>query len=105
MASNEFPAGLSSAEVAARQAASGYNELSADEGRSLGRIAAEVLREPMFLLLLGAGSIYLLMGDVHEAMILLGFVFVIMGITIFHISREFDQIDTEQLTALKDTPS
>jgi hydrogenase-4 component E len=29
----------------------------------------------------------------------------VMGITIFHISREFDQIDTEQLTALKDTTS
>ena len=29
----------------------------------------------------------------------------VMGITIFHISREFDQIDTEQLTALKDTSS
>ncbi len=29
----------------------------------------------------------------------------VMGITIFHISREFDQIDTAQLTALKDTPS
>jgi hydrogenase-4 component E len=29
----------------------------------------------------------------------------VMGITIFHISREFDQIDTEQLTSLKDTAS
>ena len=29
----------------------------------------------------------------------------VMGITIFHISREFDQIDTDQLTALKDTTS
>lgn len=29
----------------------------------------------------------------------------VMGITIFHISREFDRIDTDQLTALKDTPS
>ena len=29
----------------------------------------------------------------------------VMGITIFHISREFDQIDTEQLRALKDTSS
>lgn len=27
----------------------------------------------------------------------------VMGITIFHISREFDHIDTEQLTALKDS--
>lgn len=29
----------------------------------------------------------------------------VMGITIFHISRAFDQIDTEQLTSLKDTAS
>jgi hydrogenase-4 component E len=29
----------------------------------------------------------------------------VMGITIFHISREFDRIDTDQLTALRDTPS
>jgi hydrogenase-4 component E len=29
----------------------------------------------------------------------------VMGIAIFHISREFDQIDTTQLTALKDTSS
>ncbi|MBN1270280.1 MAG: hydrogenase [Kiritimatiellae bacterium] len=29
----------------------------------------------------------------------------VMGIAIFHISRAFDQIDTDQLTALKDTPS
>jgi hydrogenase-4 component E len=29
----------------------------------------------------------------------------IMGIMLFHISREFDQIDTEQLTSLKDTAS
>ena len=100
MASNEFPTGLSSAEVAARQAASGYNELAADEGRSLSRIAAEVLREPMFLLLLGAGSIYLLMGDVHEAMILLGFVFVIMGITIFQERRTEKTLD-----ALRDLSS
>lgn len=28
----------------------------------------------------------------------------VMGITIFHISREFDHIDTQQLTALKDWP-
>ncbi len=100
MSSNEFPTGLTAAEVVARQACGGYNELSAGEGRSLARIAAEVLREPMFLLLLGAGSIYLLMGDVHEALILLGFVFVIMGITIFQARRTEKTLD-----ALRDLSS
>ena len=95
-----FPSGLSFPEVAARQAAEGYNELDAGQARSLFKIVAEVLREPMFLLLLGAGSIYLLMGDVHEASILLGFVFVIMGITIFQERR------TERaLEALRDLSS
>lgn len=28
----------------------------------------------------------------------------VMGITIFHISREFDRIDTDPLTSLRDTP-
>ena len=100
MTSNEFPTGLTSAEVAVRQAANGFNEISAGERRSLFRIAVEVLREPMFLLLLGAGSIYLLMGDVHEALILLGFVLVIMGITIFQERRTEKTLD-----ALRDLSS
>ena len=31
--------------------------------RGLAALAGEVVREPMFLLLLGAGAVYLLMGD------------------------------------------
>lgn len=100
MSSNEFPTGLSSAEVISRQKSEGFNELGADQGRSLFRIALEVVREPMFLLLLGAGSIYLLMGDVHEALILLGFVFVIMGVTILQERRTEKALD-----ALRDLSS
>ncbi len=58
------------------------------------------MREPMFLLLLGAGSIYLLMGDVHEAMILLGFVVVIMAVTILQEHRTERALD-----ALRDLSS
>jgi hypothetical protein len=46
-----------------------------------------VVREPMFLLLLGAGAIYLLMGDPHEALVLLGFVVVIIGVTVLQERR------------------
>ncbi len=37
----------------------------------------------MFLLLLACGTIYLLLGDVQEAVMLLGFVFVVLGITLY----------------------
>ncbi len=75
--------GLSSAEAAARLLQDGPNELPSAKPRSLLQITLEVLREPMFLLLLAGGTIYLLLGDLQEALLLLGFVFVIIGITLY----------------------
>jgi P-type Ca2+ transporter type 2C len=51
--------------------------------RSILAIAFEVAREPMFLLLVAGGLVYLLLGDLQEALMLLGFVFVVMGITLY----------------------
>jgi len=62
--------------------ADGPNELPSAKPRSILAIAAEVVREPMFLLLVGGGVIYLLVGDVQEALMLLGFVFAVIGITL-----------------------
>jgi Ca2+-transporting ATPase len=74
--------GLTAVEAARRLAAEGYNELPSARRRSLLTIALGVVREPMFLLLVACGTIYLLLGDVHEALTLLAFVFVVMGITL-----------------------
>ena len=60
----------------------GPNELPSAKPRSVFRIAAEVIREPMFLLLVAGGAIYLLLGDLQEGLLLLGFVFVVIGITL-----------------------
>ncbi len=65
--------GLSSAEARARLRQDGPNELPQDQRRYLPRIAWDAVREPMLQLLLGAGVIYLLLGDLSEALILLGF--------------------------------
>jgi Ca2+-transporting ATPase len=75
--------GLSSGEAAARLATDGWNELPSSRPRSLVAIAWQVLREPMFLLLIGASAIYLVLGDVREAAVLSASVFVVMGITFF----------------------
>ena len=42
----------------------------------------EVLREPMFLLLLAAAAIYLVLGDVREALVLAASILVILAITV-----------------------
>ena len=73
--------GLDGEEAARRLAADGPNELAAQGPRALLAIAREVLTEPMFLLLLAAASIYLVLGDVREALVLAASIMVIVAIT------------------------
>jgi len=73
--------GLSENEASEILKEQGYNELPSQKKQSLFSILLNVLKEPMLLLLLGAGLIYLFLGEVKDALILLTFVFVVMGIT------------------------
>ncbi len=73
--------GLTNATVQERFKTEGYNELPSSQQRTVFTIAFEVVKEPMFLLLVACGVLYLILGDFKEAILLLGFVFVIMGIT------------------------
>jgi len=75
--------GLSEEEAASRIKTDGYNELPTTKKRTLIDTVLEVMKEPMFILLVACGSIYLLLGDVAEAGMLLCFVFVVIGITIY----------------------
>ena len=92
--------GLSNAEAAARLGADGANELPTAARRTPLRIAAEVLREPMFALLIGAGIIYLLLGDLGEALLLLVFASLSVAITIIQEARS-----ERVLEALRDLTS
>ena len=73
--------GLSEAEARDKLRAQGYNELPTARARSSLAIVAEILRDPIFILLVAGGALYLILGDVQEALILLGFVVLLMGIT------------------------
>jgi Ca2+-transporting ATPase len=79
--------GLSKQEAAARLAAEGPNVLPRPESRTFLRIVAEILREPMFALLLGAGAVYLLLGDLKEAVILFLFACTSVGIAVVQEAR------------------
>ena len=80
-------AGLSSAEAADRLKSDGYNELPAAEHRGVYRIAFEVVRQPMFALLIAGGVVYLILGDHVEAMLLIAFASLSVVITIVQESR------------------
>ena len=86
--------GLSDQEVARQLSQDGYNELAAGNQRTIVRIVLEVMREPMFLLLLIAGLIYLILGDTGDALMLLGFVFITMAITIVQARRTERVLET-----------
>ena len=92
--------GLSEADVQARLRTEGYNELPRPDRRTPLRIVLEVLREPMLALLLGGGAIYLVLGDLKEALILLAFATMSVVITVVQETR------TERvLEALRDLTS
>ena len=65
--------GLTETDAQARLKIEGYNELPRPDRRTPFRIVIEVLREPMLALLVGGGVIYLALGDLQEALILLAF--------------------------------
>ncbi len=86
--------GLGSVEAARRLALDGPNELPSAKRRSWLSVAAEAAREPMFLLLVACGVVYILLGDPAEAAMLLAFVAVVVGISISQAQKAERTLDT-----------
>ena len=92
--------GLSESQAEEKIRKEGYNELPSSKPKNILVIALGVVKEPMFLLLVACGTLYLILGDVHEGLMLLGFVFVIMGIELYQEKKTEKALD-----ALKDLAS
>lgn len=92
--------GLTEQEVRIKLLKEGYNELPSSKPRNLLYIAAGVVKEPMFLLLVACGTLYLILGDLTEGILLLIFVLVIMGIEFFQEKKTEKALD-----ALRDLAS
>ena len=92
--------GLSEVEALARRRLEGPNELPRPDKRTLPRIISEVIREPMLGLLIAGGVIYLILGDLQEALILIAFAMLSIVITVVQ------QVRMERvLDALRDLTS
>jgi P-type Ca2+ transporter type 2C len=92
--------GLTEQAAQARLKSDGFNELPSQKKRNFLLILWDVVREPMLLLLLFAGLIYVILGEVQDALMLLTFVFVVIGIT-FYQERKTERA----LDALRDLSS
>jgi Ca2+-transporting ATPase len=92
--------GLTEQEARERLATDGYNELPTAKRRTFLHILLEVVREPMFLMLIACGLLYLFLGDQEEALMLMGFVGAIIGITFYQ-----EQKTERALEALRDLSS
>lgn len=92
--------GLTTADAARRLELDGPNELPTAKPRNLRQQARDVLREPMLLLLVGAGVLYFLLAEPLDGVILVSFVVVVIAISLYQEHK------TEgALTALRDLSS
>jgi len=87
MTSSMIPEGLDDAEAAKRLAEFGPNALPQARSRSLGVILRGTLREPMFVLLLGASALYLVLGDLGEGLFLVAGASLAVGLTVVQEAR------------------
>jgi P-type Ca2+ transporter type 2C len=92
--------GLTEGAAALRLRDEGFNELPTSKPSTIFDTAMQVLREPMFLLLIGTGLVYVLLGDAQEAAAMVIAVVVIIGIT-FYQERKTERA----LHALRDLSS
>ncbi|WP_373541209.1 cation-translocating P-type ATPase [Chamaesiphon sp.] len=93
-------AGLSERDAIAKLDRDGYNELPSAQARNILSIAWDSIQDPIFLLLVGGGIIYWILGDHQEALILLGFVVFLTAISLYQEGK------TEHaLEALRDLSS
>lgn len=98
--SPEFYKGLTERVAADKLTKEGTNDLPSSKPRSNFAIVVDVVKEPMFLLLISCSTLYLILGDIGEAIMLLTFVLVVISITLYQEKK------TERaLEALRDLSS
>jgi Ca2+-transporting ATPase len=86
-------AGLTEREAAERLTEFGPNALPRTGRRGFLRIAAETVREPMFLLMTGAAVLYLLLGDLSEGLFLVGCAVASIGLVVMQATRSERALD------------
>ncbi len=96
--------GLTSSEAKIKLQTDGLNELPAAKRRTIFSSIVEILKEPVFALLLVASLIYMLIGSLDDALVLFGFIAVSIAITLFQQRKSERALDAiKELSSPKST--
>ena len=96
--------GLNDSEVLASRKLNGSNIFDLKEDRVFLNVLKEVVFEPMFLLLVAACSIYFILGQIREGVIMLISIFIVAGISFYQEYKSRNAIKAlKQFTSAKVT--
>jgi len=87
------PQGLTTEEAKQRLKTDGFNELPSAKPKNLLTLGLQVVREPMFLLLIACGSLYLVLGDYREGIVLMSSILIIIFITFYQYRKTERALD------------
>jgi Ca2+-transporting ATPase len=85
--------GLDSNEAARRLVRDGPNALPSGPGHGWRAIVWQAAREPMFVLLFAAGLLYLVLGELHEGILMFALVMATLGMTLYEESKAERALD------------
>jgi Ca2+-transporting ATPase len=85
--------GLTTKEAQIELSKGEFNELPNSETKSVLEIALGVVKEPMFMLLLACGILYLIIGDYREGIILFSSILIIIFITFYNRNKTEKALD------------
>lgn len=85
--------GLSQAKASALLEAEGLNEIPSQKKQGAFSLFIKIIKEPMFILLISAGIIYLLMGDITDALMLIVAIVVVISITFYQEKKTERTLD------------
>jgi Ca2+-transporting ATPase len=96
------PVGLTSAQAAERLREFGPNSLPEDGEHGFLTLLKEILTEPMLLLLVVAATLYLVLGDLGEGLMLAFFAFVTIGLVVYQRRRSENALEALRALAAPD---
>ena len=79
--------GLNNYEVLTSQKLYGYNSIKANHKNSWYILLFDILKEPMLLLLIAVSVIYVIVGNYSEALVMLGAIIAVSGISFYQDNR------------------
>jgi Ca2+-transporting ATPase len=95
-AQNQPISGLSESEVTQSRITNGENSLKHQEKNHLLHSLLEMVKEPMFLLLVAAASIYFITGDYGDGIFMTAAIVLVSAISLFQESRSHNAIEALQ---------